>query len=72
MAVRDPEPGRYCCLHQDCDHAREHVFGGGAGAPEDDKPESIAKYDTGDHNEPPGVRHVRSSDSAASGDEISG
>jgi hypothetical protein len=31
---------------------------------------SIAKYDSTVHNEPPEVRHVRSSDSAASGDEI--
>jgi hypothetical protein len=31
--------------------------------------ETIAKYDTAMHNEPPEVRYVSSSDSAASGDE---
>ena len=33
---------------------------------------TIAKYDTAGHNEPSGVRYVSSSDSAASGDNISG
>jgi hypothetical protein len=27
----DPEPGLYCCLHPDCEHAREQVFNGGGG-----------------------------------------
>jgi hypothetical protein len=27
--VYDPNPGRYCCLHPDCDHPREQVFNGG-------------------------------------------
>jgi hypothetical protein len=39
--------------------------------PDDDEPETIAKYDSEIHTEPPEVRYVSSSDSAASGDEIS-
>jgi hypothetical protein len=35
-------------------------------------PGGIAKYDQADHNETSEIRHVRSSDSAASGDEIPG
>lgn len=35
-------------------------------------PEGIAKYDCSTHNEAPEIRYVSSSDSAASGDEISG